>query len=92
MLTVGYGSREIGTGAQREHRIRAIAARLATGGNAAEVSGDADLFREVGIASSAALELLLSLEDEFGIQVPDADFNEARSLNALVALVARLDA
>jgi acyl carrier protein len=76
---------------QREHRIRAIATRLAKGGDAGTVSGDADLFREVGIASSAALELLLSLEDEFSIQVPDADFNEARTVNALVALVARLE-
>jgi len=77
---------------QRQLRIRAIATRLAKGRDAGTVAGDADLFREVGIASSAALELLLSIEDEFGIQVPDADFNEARTVNALAALVARLEA
>lgn len=67
-------------------------ARLSKRPDTDSLSADADLFREAGIASSAALELLLSLEDEFGVQVPDVDFNEARTVNALVALVGRLEA
>jgi len=76
-------------GEDREQRIRAIVARLSKHEDPAALSADADLYRQVGIASTGALELLLSLEDEFDIQLPDVEFNEARTLTALSALVSR---
>lgn len=72
-----------------ETTIRAIVARLSRAPDPASLPIDADIFRQLGIASSAALELLLSLEDELGIQIPDAAFNEARTIAALVELVKR---
>ena len=76
-------------GEDREQRIRAIVARLSKNQDPTALNADADLYRQVGIASTGALELLLSLEDEFGIQLPEVEFNEARTLTALSALVAR---
>jgi acyl carrier protein len=87
-----------------EETIRRIVARLARrldGGAAApgaiapvevdpaSLDRDADVFRELGIASSAALELLLSMEEELGIQIEDAAFNDARTIAALADLAAR---
>lgn len=72
-----------------ERHIRAIVARLARHPDPAALRANADLYRELGIASSGALELLLSLEDELGVHLSDAEFNEARTIDALRALVSR---
>lgn len=76
-------------GVELERHIRTIVARLARHPDPGALRADADLYRELGIASSGALELLLSLEDELGVHLSDADFNEARSIDSLCALVSR---
>ena len=76
-------------GPEAERVIRAIVARLGKHGDPDALSDDADLYRQLGIASSAALELLLSIEDELGVQLADAEFNEAHTIRQLGALVAR---
>ena len=73
------------THAETETKIRAIVSRIAHLGDG--FSGTADLFRTLGVKSAAALDLLLSLEEEFGISIADEAFGEARSLDALVKLV-----
>lgn len=73
-----------------ESRIRGIIRRVARLDG--EFSARADLFRELGVRSVAALELLLSLEEEFGVAIADESFGEARNLEALVALVQGLGA
>jgi acyl carrier protein len=47
---------------------------------------------EAGLASMAAVRLMLDLEAEFGIAIPDADLTPENfaTLNAIVALVTRL--
>jgi acyl carrier protein len=70
---------------ETERRIRAILQRVAR--VEGEYAAGADLFRELGVKSVAALELLLSMEEEFGLAIADAKFGEARSVSALVALV-----
>lgn len=72
-----------------EARVRAIVARLARRSDAASLEADADVYRKLGIASAVALELLLSLEEELGVELADAEFNEARTIDALCALVER---
>jgi acyl carrier protein len=47
----------------------------------------ADLYRDIGVKSVAALELLLSLEDAFGVSIDDEAFGEARSIETLVKLI-----
>lgn len=50
-------------------------------------SGAADLFRDLGMKSIAALDLLLSLEEEFGVSISDEAFGDARSVEKIVVLV-----
>ena len=70
---------------QTEEKIRAIISRIAN--LDAGFSPSADLFRELGVKSIAALDLLLSLEEEFGVTISDEAFGDARSVDNLVALV-----
>lgn len=71
-----------------ENKVRAIVGRIAN--LEPGFSATADLFRDLGVKSVAALDLLLSLEEEFGISIADDQFGDARSVNALVALVEAL--
>jgi acyl carrier protein len=71
-----------------ETRVRAIVRRVAR--LEGDYSAGADLFRDLGVKSIAALDLLLSLEEEFGVRIPDEKFGEARSVTALVALLEAL--
>jgi len=50
-------------------------------------SAQADIFRELGVKSAAALDLLLSLEEDFGITISDDAFAEARTAEKIIALV-----
>jgi len=66
-------------------RIRDVLRRVAKieGGYSAE----ADLYRDLGVKSIAAIDLLLSLEEEFGVTIADEAFARARCVSALVGLV-----
>ena len=73
------------TQAETETKIRAIVVRIAR--LADGFSASSDLFRTLGVKSAAALDLLLSLEEEFGISISDEAFGDARTVDALVKLV-----
>jgi acyl carrier protein len=77
------------TPAEIETIVRAIVGRVAPNVSSG-FSADSDLYREVGVKSLAALDLLLSLEEQFGVCIEDESFGEARSVATLVALIARL--
>ncbi len=53
-------------------------------------SASADLYRELGVKSIAALDLLLSLEEGFGVSIDDAAFGDARSVEQIVAMIGGL--
>jgi acyl carrier protein len=53
-------------------------------------AGNADIHRELGMKSAAALDLLLSLEEEFKVTITDDAFAEAHSTDQIVALVTML--
>lgn len=72
-----------------ERKIRALVRRIAPDVED-EFGASADLYREVGLKSIAALDLLLSLEEELGVSIEDESFGEARSVDKLVALVGGL--
>ena len=76
-------------GQDRETCIRTIVARLGQHPDPSALAADADLYKSLGIASSGALDLLLSLEEEMSVHLPDAEFNEARTIAALSSLVAQ---
>lgn len=50
------------------------------------VSPDANIY-EAGFSSIRVLELLLALEEEFGVSIPDKDFMAARSPRQINALI-----
>lgn len=66
--------------------IGALVARIA---NIAPPAPDADIYT-AGFASTDALELLVELEDAFGVVIPDGAFIEARTTAALARLVTSL--
>jgi acyl carrier protein len=68
-----------------EERIRAIIVRIAR--IAPGFSGSADIFRDLGVKSAAALDLLLSLEEEFNVSISDDAFGDARTVEKMVELI-----
>ena len=74
-----------------EGRVRGVIIRVAN--LAAEKRAfdpNADLFRDLGIVSTAALDLLLSLEEEFDLTIPDQQFGDTRTLRGLTELIGTL--
>jgi acyl carrier protein len=71
-----------------EARVRGVLQRVAR--VEGEYSASADIFRELGVKSIVALDLLLSLEEEFGVAIQDEAFGRARNVEALVALMEEL--
>jgi acyl carrier protein len=67
-------------------KVRAVVARIAKQA-AADFSNDAHIFRELGVESTAALDLLLSIEEEFGISLSDDAFAQAQTVTEICALV-----
>jgi acyl carrier protein len=58
-------------------------------GGIGSVDPDAGIY-EAGFSSVRVLELLLALEDEFGVSIPDKDFMAARSPRQISELIDRL--
>lgn len=56
-----------------------------------QVGGDEDLFG-VGLTSLATVSLLIAIEEEFGIEVPDALLKREtfRSIDVLLGVIVRL--
>jgi acyl carrier protein len=48
-----------------------------------DFSENADLYSDLGMTSMKAMELLMALEERYGVRVPDEDFIEATSLERL---------
>jgi acyl carrier protein len=75
-----------------EARVMAIVrARLDL--NGAEIAHDASLLDDLGADSLDVVELVMALEDEFGVKLPDGDAERLRSIRDVVEYVsARLKA
>ena len=85
-LTPPAGARSAHEGI--EEKVRAIIERIAR--IEAGFSASADIFRELGVKSAAALDLLLSLEEEFNVAISDDAFGDARTVTKIVDLIAGL--
>lgn len=71
-------------------RITLVVARVAKVEDPAAISSDKDLYRDIGVKSTAALDLLLSLEEEFDVSIPDQAFGDARTVSSLADLIGGL--
>jgi acyl carrier protein len=58
-------------------------------GGLKELNPDAD-FYDQGFSSVSALQLLIEVEEQFGVTIPDDAFVKARSARDLAALVSNL--
>ena len=66
-------------------KIREIIASVT--GLTQDVSADANLYLDLGVASVHALHLLNELEQSFGVGIPDEEYVKATSVGKLTALV-----
>lgn len=48
---------------------------------------NADFYSDLGMASMKAMELLMTLEERYGVSVPDEEFIEATSLERLAGMM-----
>ena len=62
---------------------------ICTVGGIDSVGPDAGIY-EAGFSSVRVLELLLALEDEFGVSIPDKDFMAARTPRQISGLIEQL--
>ena len=56
----------------------------------ADVSPEADLYMDLGMASVHALQLLAELEDRFSLHIPDDAYVEATSISKLTQTIESL--
>ena len=71
-------------------RVTEIVARIAKVDDPASIGVEQDLYRDVGVKSTAALDLLLSLEEEFDVSIPDESFGDARTVGSLAKMIGEL--
>ena len=62
---------------------------IAEVGGITSLASDTDIY-QAGFSSVRVLELLLALEDEFHVTIPDKDFMAARTPEAIAGLIERL--
>ena len=72
---------------QLSSRIALVVARVAKVEDPDVIADDKDLYRDIGVKSTAALDLLLSLEEEFNVTIPDQAFGDARTVSSLADLI-----
>jgi acyl carrier protein len=78
--------------ASPRYRLRALVAGILTAKSQSRPFSDDDTLAEIGIASVDMVTLLLSVESEFDLEVPQQDITPDmfRSISTIDALVRRL--
>ena len=66
-------------GDELETRLRAIVAEQ-LGVDLAEVTSNADILQDLGADSLDVVEMMMSIEDAFDIEVPDQDLEAMRTI------------
>ena len=71
-----------------EQQVKQIVCQVT--GLPADFDPNQHLYLDLGVASVHALQLLMEIEDKFGVGIPDEEFVEATSLKQLSEMVQRL--
>ena len=58
--------------------------------NGKDLDLEKDLYEDLGVESVNAIQILLSLEENFGVSIDDNDFIQARSTQQIIELVQKL--
>lgn len=72
-----------------EHQVKNIVIKT-LGIDAAEAIPDADFVYDLGADSLDRVELLMDIEERFGIEIDDDDADKVRTVADAIALVTRL--
>ena len=75
-----------------EQKLRSIIVTLSGNKVSEDFERKAHVFRDLGIESTKALELLFEIEDQFEVQMPDMEYNACEHLDDLIALITKLTA
>ena len=73
-----------------EQKVRGIIVALSGNKISDDFDREAHVFRDLGIESTKALELLFEIEDQFEVAMPDMEDNACEHLGDLVTLIAKL--
>lgn len=57
-----------------------------------DIADDADIVVDLGADSLDVVEMLMTLEDEFGIKLKDDQVNKIRSVNAICEIIEKIKA
>jgi acyl carrier protein len=68
-----------------EEKVRQIVGGIS--GLPPNMQGHSNLYLDLGVASLHALQLLNTLEERFNVNIPDEDFVDATSIDALTLLI-----
>ena len=55
-----------------------------------DIADDADIVADLGADSLDVVEMLMTLEDEFGIKLKDDEVNKTRSVNAICEIISKI--
>ena len=71
-------------------QLREIIAEIGEVDDPDTITEDADLFEDLDLDSMQAMEIVLEIERQFGVQVQEADLSQIRSLGAAARVAERL--
>lgn len=73
--------------ANTESRLQAV---VATFTDADDVTRDSNFITDLGLDSLDFVELVMETEDEFGVEIPDDEADQAKTFGQLADLVDRM--
>ena len=73
-------------------QVRLLIARVAPDVDPEAIGPDDDLLRTLGIDSFDHLRLLIAVHERFGIDIPEADYGQLVSVDAVVSYLAERSA
>lgn len=71
-------------------QLIAVIAEIGEIDDPSQITDDADLFRDLGLDSMQALEIVLEMEQQLSLSIPESRLKEIRSLGDAVRLAREL--
>ena len=74
------------TNQEIEQKVREILSKK-LGADLNKIGPDTRLAQDLGVDSFGAVELMFEIEEEFGLKIPDSDFEQVRTVKNIVDYV-----